>query len=240
MTRIRRATTALGLAVTLAAPATAADLDLRTEEYPPANFTGDDGKITGIATEVVRRAADRANLDITIELSAFKRGLKLTKTQPGTCFFGLWRTDQREDKFTWVGPLMQDGYALFARADSDIQLDSLEDSFSYSTGAVEGWGSTQAVKDAGHPNLEMAYEDSANIKRLDAGRTELWLSGLLSAPYEAKAKGLDIEKKLVVNTVDLSVACHPETDRAVLDRLQNAFDAIKSEGVVAKIKERYL
>ena len=240
MKQIRRATAALGLAVTLAAPATAADLDLRTEEYAPANFTGENDEITGIATEVVRRAADRANLSINIDLSAFKRGLKATKTQPGTCFFGLWRTEQRADQFAWVGPLMQDGYALFARDGSEIQLDSLEDSFSYATGAVEGWGSTQAVKQAGHPNLEMAYEDSANMKRLEAGRIELWLSGLLSAPYKAKAKGLDIDKKLLVNTVDLSVACHPDTDRAVLDRLQNALDAMKSEGVVGKIQERYL
>jgi polar amino acid transport system substrate-binding protein len=240
MTAIHRAAASLGLALAVAVPAHAADLDLRTEEYPPANFTGADGEITGIATEVVRRAADRANLSITIELSAFKRGLKATKTRPGTCFFGLWRTEQREDSFAWVGPLMQDGYALFARADSDIQLDELDDSFGYATGAVEGWGSTQAVKEAGHPNLEMAYEDSANMKRLEAGRIDLWLSGLLSAPYKAKAKGLDIDEKLLVNTVDLSVACHPETDRAVLDQLQNALDAMKSDGAVAKIQDRYL
>lgn len=218
----------------------ATDLHLKTEEYPPANYTGPDGEITGITVAIVRRIAKRAGVSIAIEMGAFNRGLNATRETPGTCFFGLWPTEQRRDSFAWVGPLVQDGYALFARADSDIALDSLKDSFAYRTGSVSGWGSTKDVKEAGHPNLEIVYDDRLNLRKLRLKRIDLWLSGLLTAPYLAKSEDVSVRRVLVVDTVPLSIGCHPETDPAILARLQEALDDLRSEGKVGQVKAQFL
>ena len=234
------------LALMTAAPigprtnAAAADLNLKTEEYPPANFTGPDGEITGITVAIVRRIAEAADVAIDIELGAFNRGLNAAQATPGTCFFGLWRTNQRADEFAWVGPLVQDGYALYARAGSDIALDTLKDSFAYRTGAVSNWGSTKDVKEAGHPNLEIVYDDRMNLRKLRLDRIDLWLSGLLTAPHLAKSEDVPVRQVLVVDTVPLSLGCHPDTDPAILSRLQAALDDLKAEGTVAKLKADFL
>ena len=239
----KTAATISGLVLSLALFATttnAADLALKTEEYPPANFTNKDGELTGIATEMVRRTAEEAGVSISIESLPFKRGYMIVQDKPDTCFFGLWRTQAREDEFTWVGPLLQDGYALFGAADADIALDTLEDSFDYEIGAVAGWGSTEALRAAGHPKMQIVSRDELNLRKLKLERIDLWLSGILSAPYKAAAEGVAVKQVLAVKKVALSIACHKDTDKTTLEKMQKALDNIKSKGVVEDLNHKFM
>ncbi|WP_422071235.1 substrate-binding periplasmic protein [Tranquillimonas rosea] len=220
--------------------AAAQDLEIVTEEYAPANFTGEDGAIAGIVTDTVRLMAERAGLSVSMEMLPFKRGYALVQGGADRCFMALWRIPAREDDFTWVGPILKDGYALFARAGEAPDVDSIEDSFGHPTGAVAGWGSTEAMQEAGHPNLEIVSLDIANMRKLAAGRLDLWLSGLLSAPWRAARQDLALERVLVVDEVDLSLACHPDTDPDTIAGLSAALQALTDEGAVQAIRARYL
>ena len=123
---------------------------------------------------------------------------------------------------------------------SNIALGSLEDSFDYEIGAVAGWGSTEAVREAGHPNLQTVSQDEFNIRKLNGGRIDLWLSGLLSAPYKAKAEGAEIKQILAVKEVPLSIACNKESDQETIDKMQKALDDVKSKGFVEDMKKKFM
>lgn len=201
---------------------TQSDLIIYTEDYKPFYFLNAEGEVDGTITRLVRELADDADISIDLRLRPFKRGLLAVEKTPGTCFMALWRTAIREPNFSWVGPLQVDGFAFFALADSDISMSSLTDSFSYSTGAVAGWTSTVEVERAGHPSLVLVDDDALNLKMLSSGNTKLWLGGLLSAPYLAEQQGIEIKNVYTIQEVDLALACNPDTDRNLTNRLQTA------------------
>ncbi|WP_428640752.1 substrate-binding periplasmic protein [Roseibium sp.] len=200
------------------------ELVIYTENYSPLYQIDGNGNVTGIVAELLRKIAKRADISLDLRLRPFNRGLLAVKKSPGNCFLALWRTSLREPNFLWVGPLEIDGYAFFALKGSKISITSIEDSFKYPTGAVAGWTSTVEVQQAGHPELVLVDDDGLNPKMLRNGNTLLWLGGLLSAPYVAKEQGIEIENVFTVKEVDLSLACNPGTDRALIDRLQSALD----------------
>ena len=200
-----------------------------TEDYKPLYFQDGNGAIQGELAELIRDVAKRAGIGFDIHIRPFKRGLNAVQSNPDHCFLALWRTQMREPNFKWVGPLAVDGFGLFALKGTDIVLSSLADSFGYATGAVSGWTSTVEVQEAGHPNLVIVYEDDLNANMLKQGHTQLWLGGLVSTPFVAQQQGVEVQHVLTVKEVDLALACHPEMDQSVIDRLQAALDAHAQE-----------
>lgn len=201
------------------------EIVIYTEDYKPLYFPGEDGKVSGTVTQLVQDLADDAGITVEMHMRPFKRGLNAVESNANHCFMALWRTQEREPNFTWVGPLEIDGYGLFALKGSSIELSTVEDSFGYSTGAVGGWTSTNELQDAGHPHLVLVDEDGLNANMLRSGHTKLWLGGLISAPYVAAQEGVEIEKLLTLQTVELALACNSHIDQSVTDRLQSALNA---------------
>lgn len=196
-----------------------------TEDYKPLYFQDENGGVKGELADLVREIADAANVTYDLHTRPFKRGLNAVRNNADHCFLALWRTTMREPNFKWVGPLAVDGYGLFALKGTKITLSELSDSFGYATGAVSGWTSTVEVQDAGHPNLVIVYEDDLNVNMLKQGHTQLWLGGLVSTPFVAQQQGLDVQPVLTIKEVDLALACNPDIDQGVVDRLQAALDA---------------
>jgi len=215
----------VGLNPAFSSEKTQSKIEIYTEDYKPLYFQDEAGNILGITTNLLREIATAADIEIELHMRPFKRGLNAVINNKDHCFLALWRTALREPDFTWVGPLETDGFALFALADSDISLASVEESFSYPTGAVSGWTSTMELQKAGHPNLVLVYEDALNVNMLKKDHTKLWLGGLISAPFVAAQLGVEIKKVLTIQRVDLALACNPKTDKALVDRLQEALIA---------------
>ncbi len=209
----------------LAQPANS-DLTIFTENYEPFYFRDENGEIAGQITNIVRDLADEAGITLKMRLAPFKRGLMVVQNKPNYCFMALWRTEARTPNFKWVGPLQIDGFAYFALADSDISIRQHEDTFDYHTGAVAGWTSTQEAQAAGHPRLTLVDDDGLNLEMLSAGRVKLWLGGLLSAPYIANKRGVEIKNVFTLKKVDLSLACHPDTDPAILGKLKQTLKTL--------------
>lgn len=201
-------------------------LTIYTENYEPFYFRDENGEIAGQITYIVRELADESGITLKIRLAPFKRGLLVVKNKPNYCFMALWRTEARTPNFQWVGPLQIDGFAYFALKDSDISILQHKDTFEYHTGAVAGWTSTQEAQKAGHPRLTLVDDDGLNLEMLSAGRVKLWLGGLLSAPYIAQKRGVEIKNVFTLRTVDLSLACNPNTDSAILGKLRRTLKSI--------------
>lgn len=200
------------------------ELVIYTEDYKPFYFLNSENRIDGTITNLVRELASEAGIAIDIRLRPFKRGLLAVQNMPDHCFMALWRTATREPNFSWMGPLQIDGFAFFALEDADVSVSRMTDSFQYLTGAVGGWTSTVEVQEAGHPNLVLVDDDALNLNMLKTGNTQLWLGGLLSAPYLAEQQRVRIKNVYTIQEVDLALACHPKTDPKLTSRLQSALD----------------
>lgn len=162
-----------------------------TEQWPPYNYLDADGNFKGIATDIVIRTLEHAEVNYDINLYAWNKSFKLAKDNENTLLFTIYRLKQRENQFQWICPLIETGdvnmYTLKER--NDIKVTSLEDAKNYIIGTV-GTGSTYDHLIANgfkvNVHLDIGSDELANIKKLLAGRIDVVIqqSDLLTGRIE--------------------------------------------------------
>ncbi|QNM96045.1 substrate-binding periplasmic protein [Chitinimonas koreensis] len=232
--------TAAALLLALALPARA--LTLYTEDYPPFNMM-EAGVVSGISTLVLREGLHRAGLGAHFELLPWTRALSLARTREDSCVYSAVRTPDREGDFKWIGPLVEDHIALFARADSPIKLARIADARAYRVGGYQSDAYGDYVERQG-VTLERAPADLHNLPKLRAGRIDLWVAGAISGRYRARRDGYANEIREVVRGGDprstqMWLACNLRLDDEVFRRLDEGVRAAIAEGVVAIYTSRY-
>lgn len=112
---------ALMAAATLPARASTPVLRVLTLDYPPlVQSVG--GETQGLATQVLRAAAQRAGLRLHIEVVPWARAQKDAQEQPGLLIYPVIRSAAREALYDWIAPVAPIQYQLFRRR-TDAHLD---------------------------------------------------------------------------------------------------------------------
>ena len=229
--------------------ASANTIKLQTENFPPYNFSRegknfakDDG-VTGISVDIVREMFERAQVPMTITLRfPWKRVYKMALEKDSYGVFSMVRSDERESSFRWVGPLAPDEWVLFAKMDSNLQIQSLQDAKQYKVGGYKGDALTDYLLENGL-NVAAASQDKHNIKKLQNGTIDFWASNSYSAQVLAKQAGVSFGQfKPVyrVDMVDLYLGLNPSVPEAVVEKLQAALDAMRAEGRIEAITNKYI
>ncbi len=209
------------------ATAQAADIRLVTEEYPPFNMTYH-GEITGMATDLLKAAFDKAGVTYTLELLPWARAYNTALTTASACVYSTTETPERMDKFLWVGPLVDNDWVLLARADSPA-ITSLEDARPYKIGGYHGDAVAEYLIAEGF-RVDTASQDAFNAPKLANGRIDFWATGSQLGPYLADQQGLEgLAPVVTIKETVMSLACNKGTDPAIIDRLQTALDAVRAE-----------
>ena len=214
-------------------------LTLTTEDYPPFNFPKDGGKtVTGSATDTIKEVLKRTGMTATIELLPWERAYKMALDDKNTCVYSTTRTEAREKLFKWVGPLATDSWILYAKADSTITAKSLDDVKKYTIGGYKGDAVGIFLKDK-KLNVEETIKDEQNLKKLDAGRIDLWASTSSGGMIIAKNANVKIKPILTFKEVELYAACNPAMPDADINKMNEAVKAIKADGTMDKFIKAY-
>ncbi len=96
-------------------------LKIYTEAYPPLNFA-EKGKVTGLATEVVRELMKRTGTGADIQLVTWEEGYKAVMEKPNVALFSVAMTAQRKSLLQWVGPIAILNANLYARKGSKFEI----------------------------------------------------------------------------------------------------------------------
>lgn len=210
-------------------------LTLTTENYPPFNFETESGEIDGISVRVMRTLLEESGIEAEMRLLPWSRAYALARSRAGTCVFSTTRTPERETLFEWVGPLVDNQWHAFTLEDSDVQAGHLEDLHDYRVGGYRDDATALYVESQGIP-VDTAPNDRLNARKLAAGRIDVWVSGEYLAPWYARQEGVGPLRSLFAfNDTVMSLACHPDTDRDLLDQLQERLDAMRQDGRYAAI-----
>ncbi len=215
---------------------------IMTEENPPFNFT-DNGKITGLSTEVVVELAKRVGNTGDIEMLPWARAYGLAQQKEGTILYSMTRTEQREDMFKWVGPVAPNTWVFFAKKGSGITLSSVDDAKKVGKiGTYKDDSCEIFLKAEGFTNLDSVVNDEQNVPKLMAGRINLWIVGELVGIHRAKAKGVNdqLEKVLTVKDTQLYIAFNKNTSDEEVAKWQAALDSMKADGSYDAIVQKYM
>jgi len=218
-----------------------APIRLLTEDYPPYDMMGPDGQITGVSTEIVKEMFRRASIPYTMEMHPWSQAFNETVQNDNTCVFSTTRTASRELQFKWVGPLLENTWALYAGpASPRKRLVSIEQVRNATIGGYSGDAEAQYLMDQGF-NVQLAPLDSLNPQKLEDGLIDYWATSVYRVNYLIKnTAAAKLQKVLDFNTVELYLACNPGVSNETTSRLNEALGTMLRDRYTEQMRIRYM
>lgn len=222
-------------------------LNYITESYPPYNFRSEN-KLQGIAVDLLLAATQKSSAALTaqqIKLFPWPRAYNMALLGPKIVLFSTTRTEDREQRFNWVGPISPTRIVLLAKKSDAIVIESENDIKKYVVGAIPNDIGDQLVKKTGIKGSAIKHVAKAGslAKMLGAGRIKLWAYEENVARWIIKEVGLnnsDFESVYTLKESDLYYAFSKDVNKTTLDLLQQSIDDVKASGQLDKIKANYL
>lgn len=230
---------------TTAAPVPPADAGIRiiTEDLPPFNYAGADGKAAGQSTEVVNAILSRLNQTATIEILPWSEGYAAALKGPKVALYSTGRTEEREHLFKWVGPVSAYDFTFYKRNGSAIELYSVEAAGKTGTiGVVSEDARHQFLKQNAITNVVTCNTDAECLRLLLDNKTDLWFGSTVNAPSVTAKAGvspLSVTKVYTVRTVPMYIAFSKDTPDHVITEWQEALDTMKRDGTYDAIRKKY-
>jgi len=227
--------------------ATAEELRIYTEQYPPYSMTNNgqpyghsENDITGLCTDVLKALVGNTNLKYSIKLRDLGYGLSRAKQHPDHAIYCVSKTDDREPFFYWVGPLSSVKWTLFAKPGSPIELNSLEDARKYKIGGYKGDAMTNHLIEKGF-DVSAISNNGLNARRLVQDQVDLWVTDGLAGPHLAAdvSDVTGLKNVLVFRETPMYLAVHKETDPKILHALQESYRQLVRSGEKKAIARSY-
>ncbi len=221
-------------------------ISVLTENSGDNNYLAKDGSIKGHNVDIVREIMARLGVGGPVELMPWKRAYLMARSGPNVALFSTTRTFAREDLFKWVGPLHVSRFVLYGKKGSGIEVNSLADAKTVGgIGCYRDDVREQYLKANGFKNLESLYGSDANainLRKLLAGRIDLWITSNKVMINTARNMGIDSEgltEVFVVKKVYAYIAFSKTTPDAIVSQWQTTLDDIKRDGSYERIMARY-
>lgn len=219
-----------------------------TEEFPPYNYTAQ-GKITGLATEVVEAVLKELGRQAEIQSMPWARAYETARSTPGVLIYSIGRTPERDKHFKWVGVIAPTVYYLYGQHGRAYRVDTLEAAKPYQIGTVnEDVGEQFLVSQGfvkGH-NLQSSVKYMYNYEKLKAGRIDLWIMSELTANHLARQAGDDPQQTLskVYRIPELSsegyyLAFGAHTPDATVEKYRKALETVRSNGTYDRLQRKW-
>ena len=232
-----------GFAAASAPAAESARLTILTEESPPLNLMRD-GKVSGLATEVVRELAKRTGTDASIGLVAWKDGYQALQERRDVALFSTVMTAARKPLFQWVGPIAVLDTNLYAAKGSGIAIANLDEARKLGRIAtVANYYSEQVLQQEGFANTHSYPDRDATVRALLDREVDALASSNLGMPAALAKAGAsmgDVENVFTLSTDLFYIAFSKGASPALVARWQEALDAMKRDGTFAAIYAKWL
>ncbi len=225
--------------------AEAAELRIVTEEFPPYNYF-ENGKLTGISTEVVQAVLKEVGAETEIEVYPWARAYKVASEHKNVLIYSIGRIKEREELFNWVGVIAPCNLCLFKLKErKDINIQVLEDARKYEIGVLREDMCLQYLLNKGFVIKTVTNADENSIRMLMKNRVDLIPFDELGFAYKIKILGFnpsDFEKIFFLEELSggLYMAFSKQTSENLTEKFRNALDRIKADGTYNLIINKYL
>ena len=240
MRRILRVLTVLALSV---GALHAQPLTIYTEISPPGQFLGPDGKLTGFAVELVQEIKKRINNTDPIEVVPWIRGYKEVQAKPDVVLFTMARTAERNPLFSWVGPINEEVYSFYVKAESNIVIKNLEDARKVGLiGIYKEDVREHYLISAGFTNLDRSVDEVVMFKKLMAGRIDALASSTDGYGQIARMAGFrpeDLREAIPFLKVQTYIAFSKGTPETVVKSWHAALEGMKKDGFFEQLFRKY-
>jgi ABC-type amino acid transport substrate-binding protein len=223
--------------------AVAQPLTLLSEVDPPAQYLNAAGQPAGYSVELVQELQRRVSNGERIQFVPWARAYRQALTEAHVVLFPTARTAAREALFHWIGPIMDIDLGLYAKADSKIQLNNLEEAKAVGRiGVYRDDVGDQILSSAGFTNLDRGINKTKNVKKLMRGFIDLNVASSLTYALIAKQAGYhasNLRHVLSFHKVELFLAMSLGTPPGVVAEWRNALESMHKDGTVERLKMKH-
>lgn len=215
-----------------------------TEQWPPYNFA-ENGKVQGIATDVLRAACEQAQLHCSFQVVPWARGYKLVRNTPNTVLYTTARKPMREDHFLWVGPLLPRTTWVYTRNIPGAPIRDAKELAQLRIGVVREEAAQQDLLEAGVPPSALVEESTndAVFRMLMGDLVQAMVDTEVGMAWNLRSVGRPISS--VTKLMKLSddgayyFALNVRSNPALVTKLQQAVDKLRAEGRLDAIVKNY-
>jgi polar amino acid transport system substrate-binding protein len=213
------------------------NLKFYTEDNAPTNYLGENGP-AGIIVASVKAILSVIGADLEhtkIEVLPWARAYKTLEQQNNTVLFALTKTEQRAEKFKWVGPIYRSNIILLGlkeRFPTPLDTDALTDQKVCAVKNDVGeqlWKLYSKDKD----NLVLVSHPRQCAQMLSLGRVDLWSTGKDTSRWHLQNNNLDLSLFTEVNQLKESfryIAFSSDVDDEVIDSFQKSLNYLQLSG----------
>ncbi|MCX4216159.1 MULTISPECIES: ABC transporter substrate-binding protein [Pseudomonas] len=227
----------------LALTASAADLQLLTDNHPPLHFM-QGNQLAGFGVDVVQALATQTGDRIHLQQVPLLRALRVASDTPDTGVFTVLRTDDRDDRYQWVGPLIEVETALYARDNLQPPVHSLREADHMGRITVpRKWLVYSYLQGQDLNNLYGVETPEQMMRLFSLGRTDFVVSDTWSKAALAREQGIEparLQYQIPLMKQNTYIAFSPQTDPKQVARWQQALDTLRADGRLEQMRQRWL
>ena len=223
----------------------AQDVLVVTEYLAPFQIKNEDGSLGGFATEIVERLFDITNDIPHYNVLPWVRAYRVALTKPNILVFSLAKTQERNDKFQWVGKVKAERFFIWGlRSQFSKRFDSVEQAKHYRVGTSKSYSSAIYLANNGFTNIYYTSQDRQTIGMLYKKRIEILVSSELVLQKLAEKHGHDFSQLIKLANVtelnnDLSIAFSQGSDTGLIKRFRLAYQYLEQSGELAALGKKW-
>jgi polar amino acid transport system substrate-binding protein len=211
------------------------------EEFPPYNYV-EDGKKTGIDTEIVDVVLKQLDVTPVHEVLPWNRVIATLDQNQADLAYQLAGTPERFERYAMVGP-HRVGRTVFATpADSPLTYDKLEDLKGKTIGVVQGFSYAKEFNEAGWLTKDTsATNNETLVRKLAAKRYDVIIGDFNTLSFLAARHKLTDQIRFlpkIYQEVPRYIA-FPKQRADKAERFKTALEAVKARGEIDAILTRW-
>lgn len=221
-------------------------IQIITSDFPPYNYL-EKGQPVGLCTEIVQALLRDLGIQSAITTLPWARAYKIAENTPNTIIYTIARSEDREDRFAWIGVIATGRAYLFSLKSKGLTFNSLDETAPYIIGAARNDIRSNLLRQKGLTNLDMVVDSRMNAVKLLKHRIDLWAENELAAVHTIRSLGHDPDKILAKS---FSLETGPEhkgylamslkSDPGLIKALTQALMRFKTTDAFQEIQKRYL
>ena len=216
-------------------------LELYIPDAPPLTFV-DGTQGHGMVGEAVLTAIANAGYVAHVHVLPWARSQKHVSESQDILIAPLSRTPEREDRFTWIAPIMPMERAFFSL---DRPVNSFEQAKKTYRVIGVGLGSAQEeiLRAQGFSDNQiypLTIGDNP-AQMLLKGRIDAWFNGVPESQYIwPKVSEHALLMSPVMSSAQLYLACSKQCSAQLVQDLRAAVETLRDDGTLARIQKSYL
>ena len=180
-------------------------------------------------------------LEYEIEIAPWARIIQYLDTRPNIAAYTLVRTAEREDRYHWIGLVININSYLYGLSERASELpSSIEEARSSRVGSIRNDAYDNLLLGLGFSNVINIANSAPWVELLERGRLDLVPFSEQALAEYLEQQGLSADAlvpmiKLDALSTGLYIAVSKQTDSVLVDRMRAAYQAIVENGVYEEV-----